>query len=221
MDVNDLFAFLNALKENNNRDWFNEHKDWYLKIRDEWFKAVQCIIDKMATYDSSLKSLNAESCVFRIYRDVRFSKNKAPYKTYFSAVIGKGGRKCYHSCYYLHVQPDGNSGLYGGLWCPEPRTLNAIRHSIDDNFEEFDNILNSKGIKGFYNLTGDKLKTAPKGFSKENPHLEYLNFKEYILEHQLDDKFFKTPDWTDTVAEKFMPMQKFHRFLNFTIDEEL
>lgn len=216
-----LFKFLRDLEKNNNREWFSVHKDEYDYLKKEWEADVQKLITQMSVYDNSLLNLQAKDCIYRIYRDVRFSPNKAPYKTYFSAVIGAGGRKCIKSCYYLHVQPGGNSGLFGGIWCPEPTLLNALRHSIDDNVEEFEEILEAPEFSSLYKLVGNSLKTAPKGFAKNSPNIKYLRFKEYLLEHKLPDEYFYSNDWIEKSAKEFQPQLTFHKFLNFTIEEEL
>lgn len=221
MDTKRAFKFLSDLDKNNNRDWFNENKEEYDILRKDWETEVQNIINMMSLYDNSLSHLDAKNCIYRIYRDIRFSPDKTPYKTYFSAVIGLGGRKCRRSCYYLHLQPGNKSGLFGGVWCPENKILRSLRDSIDNNFDEFNGIINEPKFKEFYNLIGDKLKTAPKGFDKNSPHIQYLKFKEYLLEHKLSDDFFYSNNWTEQVSNGFQLMLPFHQFMNYTIDEEL
>ncbi|MDD2961033.1 MAG: DUF2461 domain-containing protein [Muribaculaceae bacterium] len=217
----EYFNYLSRLEDNNNRDWFKANKEEFDFLKEKWLADVQYIINNMKIYDDNIVGLSAQDSVYRIYRDIRFSPNKIPYKTYFSAVIGKGGRKCIHSCYYLHLQPNGQSGLYGGIWCPEPKILCALRHAIDDNIEEFEEIINEPGFKSLYNITGDALKTAPKGFDKNSPNIKYIRLKEFLLENHLRDSYFDSDSWKDKVVNDFMPMKKFHDFLNFTIDNEL
>lgn len=218
--LKEIYPFLTELKQNNNREWFKENKEWYDALRKAWLKDVQSIIDKMSIYDPSLIGLDAPDCVYRIYRDIRFSKDKTPYKTHFGAVIGIGGRKCPFSCYYLHIEP-GVSGLFGGLWCPKPKELKALRHAIDDNIEEWEEILNEPELKSRFNLVGESLKTAPKGFEKDLPHIEYLKMKQYILQWLPGNEYFLASDWKDNVAVDFQYLTKFHHFINFTLQEEL
>lgn len=215
-----LFDFLKRLSANNNRDWFQENKEEYTQIRDAWMADLNQLILLMAQGDPTLQYITAKECAYRIYRDVRFSKNKAPYKTYFSAVIAAGGRKDIHSCYYLHMQPDGQSGLFGGVWCPEPKILKALRHAIDDNVEEFENIIQAPDFAKTYNLVGDTLKTMPKDFPRDSPNAKYIKMKEFLLEHKCSDNFFSQENWIEQTAHDFLIMKPFHDFLNFTIDEE-
>ena len=139
----EILQFLDELSRNNNRQWFNANKERYEYLRKAWLHNIQQLIEQMNAYDPSLQGLDARDCVYRIYRDIRFSPNKLPYKTHFGAVIGRGGRKCLLSSYYIHLEPGNKSGIYGGIWCPEPNVLKALRHAIDDNSDEFLEIINN------------------------------------------------------------------------------
>lgn len=122
--------FLTKLKKNNNRPWFDKNKDVYLKAKENFDGFITELLGAVAVFDSGIKGLEAKNCVYRIYRDIRFSKDKTPYKTYFSAGITPGGKNAYAPGYYLHVAP-GKSVLAGGIWMPPPPQLNAIRQEID------------------------------------------------------------------------------------------
>ncbi|MEG0559869.1 MAG: DUF2461 domain-containing protein [Muribaculaceae bacterium] len=216
--TNDLFKYLKRLQANNNRDWFQENKSEYDELRAMWIYDVDRLINRMAEYDNTLRGIKAKDCIYRIYRDVRFSNDKTPYKPYFSAAICREGRKCTESAYYIHLQP-GESGLHGGIWCPEPKLLNALRHSIDDNIEEFINIIQDTNFKNFYTLAGNSLKTMPKGFPREHQYSQYIRMKEFLLEHYCSDDYFTSGDWIDHVANDFKIMQPFHQFMNYTVQE--
>lgn len=164
-----LFDFLNKLAINNNREWFHHNKGEFDELRALWINDIQRLISLMSKYDDTLNGVDAKDCVYRIYRDIRFSPNKLPYKTYFSAVIAQGGRKTLKGCCYLHVQP-GESGLHGGIWCPEMPLLTRLRHEVEDNIDEFMTIINDVGFKERYRLVGDSLKSMPKGFDKNSPY---------------------------------------------------
>ncbi|MGN0232457.1 MAG: DUF2461 domain-containing protein, partial [Muribaculaceae bacterium] len=153
--------------------------------------------------------------------DIRFSPNKLPYKTHFGAVIGRGGRKCLLSSYYIHLEPSNKSGIYGGIWCPEPKVLKALRHAIDYNSDEFLEIINHPDFISRFTLTGDKLKNPPKGFDKTNPNIELLKMKEYLLSYPVGDEYMQSDDWISRAAHDFSFMTPFHRFMNFTIEEEI
>ena len=129
------YQFLSELRDNNRREWFAEHKAQYDMLRSRWLDQLQHLIDLMSQYDDTLHGVKAADCAYRIYRDIRFSHDKTPYKTFFSAVIGKGGRKCTKACYYVHFEP-GNSGIFAGLWCPTPDVLRRTRSLIDADGNE-------------------------------------------------------------------------------------
>jgi len=115
--MKELFSYLDALAANNNREWFAAHKTQYERLRARWIEDVQRLIDLMSAYDMSLAHVQARDCLYRIYRDTRFSLDKTPYKTYFSALISPTGRHCDRACYYFHVGAD-ECAIYSGVWCP-------------------------------------------------------------------------------------------------------
>lgn len=213
-----LFDYLTRLSQNNNRDWFNQNKEEYEWLRTMWMSDVQKLINLMSEYDDTLKGVDAKDCVYRIYRDIRFSPNKLPYKTYFSTVIAQGGRKTLKGCCYLHVQP-GECGLHGGIWCPEMPLLTRLRHDIEDNIEEFLSIINNPDFKKRYVLTGNSLKNMPKGFDKDSPYGEYIKMKEYLVSMPVDDSYFTSNGWIERVSEDFRYIKPFNDFLNYSFDE--
>lgn len=217
-NAKEIFDFLKELTVNNDREWFHAHKAEYDELREAWILDVQRLIGMMAEYDATLKGVQASDCVYRIYRDIRFTKDKTPYKTYFSTVVARGGRKTLKSCYYLHMQP-GDAGLHGGIWCPDRELLSKLRHSIDDNIEEFLGIINGKEFTKRYRFVSESLKTMPKGFPREHPYAEYIKMKEYLVSHNVPDSYFTTGDWVEKAAADFRPLMEFHNFLNYTFDE--
>lgn len=212
-----LFDFLSRLAMNNSREWFHQNKAEFDELRTLWLNDVQRLINLMAEYDESLKSVDAKDCVYRIYRDIRFSPNKLPYKTYFSTVVAQGGRKTLKGCYYLHVQP-GECGLHGGIWCSEMPLLTRLRHEVEDNIDEFLSIINDAEFKKRYRLSGDSLKTMPKGFDKNTPYGEYIKMKEYLVSMPVGDDYFLSDNWVERVAEDFRYMKPFNDFLNYVFE---
>ena len=212
-----LFKFLSLLSVNNNREWFNCHKEEFNYLRNLWLADLKLLIGRMAEYDNSLRGVDVKDCVYRIYRDIRFSPNKLPYKTYLGAVIARGGRKTPKSCYYIHFEPE-HCGLFGGIWCPEQSILNALRHEIDNNIEEFLDIIDEPSFKSRYTLSGDSLKTMPKGFPKDLPHAKYIKMKEYIFSMPVADNYFLRNDWIERAASDFKPSKPLHDFLNYVFD---
>ena len=209
------FSFLKNIKSNNNRDWFEKNKDRYLEAKEEHEIFIDKIIKGIAKFDKKISpDMKAKECVFRIYKDVRFSKDKTPYKTNFGASMSPGGKKSLIAGYYLHAEP-GASFLAGGVWMPEPDMLNAIRQEIDYNPDPFFKILNSASFKKYFKGLDDegKLKTAPKGFDKEHPHLEILKNKHFLVSHHFSDKEMNDPDADKLIIAAFKAMHPFLEYL--------
>ncbi|MFZ7122370.1 MAG: DUF2461 domain-containing protein, partial [Bacteroidota bacterium] len=164
------FAFLKALKKNNNRDWFNDHKSEYENAKDNVLGFIQELVVAFSTFDSSLRGLEAKDCLFRIYRDTRFSKDKTPYKTNLGASINAGGKKSMGPGYYVHLEP-GGSFIAGGIWMPPADEVKKIRQEIDYNGKDLKKILTKPSFKkAFGGLSREHaLKTAPKGYPKDHP----------------------------------------------------
>jgi len=209
-------SFLKSIKSNNNRDWFEKNKQRYFEAKEEHELFVEKIIKGIVKFDKKISpDMKAKDCVFRIYKDVRFSKDKTPYKTNFGASMNPGGKKSLEAGYYLHIEP-GASFLAGGVYMPEPEMLNAIRQEIDYNPDPFFKILKSASFKKFFKGLDDegKLKTAPKGFDKDHPNLEILKNKHFLVSYPLSDKQLaeKNPDTTILAGFKAMhPLMEYLR----------
>lgn len=209
------FSFLKTIKSNNNKDWFDKNKDRYLEAKEEFEIFVDKLIKGTAKFDKKISSdMKAKDCVFRIYKDVRFSKDKTPYKNNFGASINPGGKKSLVAGYYLHLEP-GASFLAGGVYMPQPDMLNAIRQEIDYNTDAFLKILKSASFKKFFKGLDeeDKLKTAPKGFEKDHPHIELLKNKHFIVTYPLSDKQLIDKTAETTILSGFKAMQPFLEYL--------
>lgn len=218
----DIFRFLRELAVNNNRDWFHAHKEHFDDLRQLWLADLDRAIALMGDWDSSLRGVMAKDCAYRIYRDTRFSLDKTPYKTYFSAAISPVGRKMIHShaCYYLHVGIDGTAGLYGGIWCPDAPLLRKLRHAIVDNIEEFTEIIEAPDMKKYYpDWDGERLKTIPKGWDRNHPQADLLRLKEYGRFSPTTEAFY-SGDWASKVAERFAVIHRLVEFINYSIEEE-
>ncbi|MDR2913600.1 MAG: DUF2461 domain-containing protein [Tannerella sp.] len=218
--MKELIKFLKELRENNNREWFKANKERYDALHKEYVGIVQQLIDRIATFDPEIAGLDAKSCVYRIYRDIRFSNDKTPYKTHFGAYMtGFGGRTSPYGGYYLHLEP-GNSLVSGGVWCPDPKMLKKLRQDIYDNIEEFTGILDNKKFKDVYGgLEGEMLKRMPDGFPKDCPYDYILKHKYFVVSSNKPEKFFYTEGWLDEVVEEFRVLYPFNKFLNYTIGE--
>ena len=208
--------FLTAINCNNNRDWFLANRPQYLEAKADYESFVQAIIDKIILFEPIMKGLEAKSCVFRINRDIRFSNDKSPYKSHFGAFIVQGGKKNgdKFAGYYFHIEP-GKSIMAGGAYTPPTPWLSAIREKISDTADEFIKITASKEfIKYFGSIDGEKLKTAPKGYPKDHPHIELLKFKSYLVVNEASDKLVLSNDFVDHVINVFKAMKPLNDYLN-------
>jgi uncharacterized protein (TIGR02453 family) len=209
-----ILDFLSQLKENNDREWFHRNKSMYDAAKAEMEAFVDILIPRIAIFDPSVKYTNSKDCLFRIYRDVRFSKDKSPYKTNMGAWISKGGRKSPGPGYYLHIQP-GESMLAGGVYMPEPDQLKKIRQEIYYNAEEFKAILGNKSAKKYFNglSVWDKQKLPPRDFPKDFPDIDLLKYRHYTVAHMLDDKQLSEKDFSKLVVKVFGLMKPLNAFL--------
>ena len=219
MNIPTIFQFLKELSVNNNREWFNEHKDDYLKAQSEFENLLTVIINQIALFDEDIKGVQAKDCTYRIYRDTRFSPDKTPYKIHFGGYINAKGKKSEHCGYYVHLQL-GNCLLAGGSLCPPPNILKALRQSVYDNIDEYLSIVEDPAFKKHFPVIGENfLKTAPKGFPKDFKYIDYLKCKEFICSCQVPDEFFLDKNMLANVSDIFMQLKRFSDFTNYTIDE--
>jgi uncharacterized protein (TIGR02453 family) len=209
----DTLKFLKELKKNNNRQWFTRNKDFYLESLDDFRQLVERVILGIAKFDDSVLELDPKKCLFRIYRDTRFAKDKSPYKTNFGAHINMGGKDSHKAGYYIHVEP-GESFLGGGLYHPCSERLTQVRQKISKEGAQFRKIINTKSFKDNFELWGDQLKTCPKGFDKDDPMVEYLRYKDLVLLHGVPDKGVTARGFETYSAKIFRKMVPFNNFLN-------
>lgn len=215
-----ILQFLTELKDNNNREWFAENKDKYQRALTEFEHIVSALIIQISAFDQSIKGMQAKDCIYRIYRDVRFSHDKSPYKNHLGAYISaKGGRKSERAGYYIHFEV-GGSMLGGGLYCPPPPILKAVRQSIYDNIEEYKSIVTNPAFKKLEAI-GEKLKTMPQGYPKDFPDGEYLKSKDYTYIYKMNEAFCASDDLVEKSIVIFKEMHALNIFLNYTVDEVL
>jgi uncharacterized protein (TIGR02453 family) len=209
----ETLKFLSNLADHNNREWFNANKGIYLSARDNFSLFVQTLLDEMSKFDRSVAGLEANSTIFRIYRDIRFSRDKTPYQTHFSASLGGKGNASKLAGYYLFVKPSA-SFLAGGVHMSEPRQLAAIRTRISDKAEDFHGIINNRKFKKLFTLSEEKLTRVPQGFSNEDPMAEFLKYKKFVVMRSLSDKEILSSDLAKTCGEIFKEMVPFNAFFN-------
>ena len=212
-----ILDFLIQLQENNNRDWFNNHKALYIEAKEVFETLTQELIDQVELFDPSIKGLRAKDCTFRIYRDVRFSKDKSPYKTHFGAYINQGGRKGKTCGYYLHLEPNA-SILAGGAYAPPSDVLYEIRDAIYADTEDFKAILNTEDFKShFGSLEGEKLKRGPKDFPKDFEDIELLKHKSFICSKKFDNASLYNEDFQKQALITMQAIKPFNDFFNRAI----
>ncbi|MBS2213005.1 DUF2461 domain-containing protein [Carboxylicivirga mesophila] len=215
-----VFDFLTQLKANNNRDWFNDNKAFFNEAKASFEQSMQQFIEIVHTIDPSIGDLSPKECVFRIYRDTRFSKDKTPYKTNMGGFVAKGGRKSTLAGYYLHVEP-GASMVAGGSYCPPADVLKAIRREIYNFADEYKAIIHDKTFtKVFPEMFEDKLKMAPKGFPKNFEDIELLKYKSFAPLHAAADEDLTGPGAADHVRYIIQVLEPHNTFINRGIEAE-
>ncbi|MBI3396785.1 MAG: DUF2461 domain-containing protein [Spirochaetia bacterium] len=206
--------FLRALKKNNTREWFKGHEEDYRAAVTDFTRFVDVLIAKTRKLDNSIGNVSARDCLFRIFRDVRFSRNKSPYKTNFGAFIAAGGKKSTLAGYYFHLEP-GACFLGGGLYMPDPKRLALVRTAIETDPGPLRKILAAKSFKSEYEgLSGDRVKTAPRGFSKDHPDLDLIQFKSYTAVAKLEDKALAAKDLDAIIVKRFAALYPLNAWLN-------
>lgn len=215
-----LFEFLRLLAENNNRPWFQAHKTEFDELREQWYSDIDRLIAACGEWEPAYRWLNGKDCSFRIYRDTRFSQDKTPYKTYFSAGLTPRGKSSDMAGFYI-AAGIGDCGIYGGIWAPGSEMLKKMRRAIVDNIEEFEQIINEHWLKSFYpEWWGETLKTVPKGWPKDHPQAHLLRLLHYGREMALSPEFFENPEWPERAARMMKPLKPLIDFINYTLFEE-
>lgn len=212
-------AYLKKLKKNNNKEWFDKNRPEYEAAREEFRKVIEEVITLTAKFDKQVAGLDPKKSLFRINRDIRFSKDKTPYKTNFAADMSPGGKNSMKPGYYLSVQP-GNYFIAGGSYMPMPDKLAAIRQEIDYNFKDFKKILAQKEFKKYFGGISDegKLVNPPKGYDHDNPAVDILKNKHFIVFHKVPDKIALSPKFPKYVASVNKAMYPFLQFLRKAVE---
>lgn len=206
--------FLETLSENNNREWFNEHKSWYQESLKNVEETASFILTAIQKFDPRLAGVDVKKCIFRIYRDVRFSKDKAPYKTHFGVFFAPGGKNSFAPGYYFHLEPN-QSFIGGGVWMPPAPELFAIRQEIYYNFEEFKKITNEGLFKDKYPVLDDTFKNvkAPKGFEADFEGIDIIKHKCFFYAHQLTKQELTSPNFDQNIVELLHTILPLNQFL--------
>jgi uncharacterized protein (TIGR02453 family) len=208
--------FLKDLKKNNNKPWFEKNKNNYLAAKEDMEGFVVKVIEGLGKVDPDIAPLLPKDCVFRIYRDVRFSKDKTPYKTNMGAYFNKGGKKAFTAGYYFQCE-QGRNMIGGGLWMPMASELNKVRQEIDYNFGEWTKIISHRNFKKYFpgGIDGiELLSRPPKGYDAENPAIEFLKMKSFVVTRFLTDAEVQSKTLLKETLKTFEAMKDFISFLN-------
>ncbi|MEO8568112.1 MAG: DUF2461 domain-containing protein [Ginsengibacter sp.] len=215
-------GFLNLLKKNNNKPWFDKNREKYISAKNNFEEFVEKIIDLTSSFDDDIKLLEVKNCTFRINRDIRFSKDKTPYKSNMGASFNRGGKKSVFAGYYFHLEPGGKSFAGGGLWMPTPQDLQKVRQEIDYCFTEFKNILKNSSFKKHYpGLEMNKkemLVNIPKGYDKNNPAGDFLKLKSFVATKEIPDSHLNLPLLTKEVSQAFKALMPLVKFMNRALE---
>jgi len=217
----ETLQFLTTLKQNNHRDWFYTHKSNYEKAKKNFEDVASVLLENLKSFDETLQNIEVKQSIFRIYRDVRFSPNKEPYKTHFGVYFAKnGGRKSNFAGYYFHLDPE-ESFFGGGIYMPLPEYLKLIRKEIYYQIEEFKAIIKATSFTKYYDGIEEieKLKKAPVDFPKNFPEIELLKNKHFFASHYYHPKDALKNDFINDVTQGFKAVKPLVDFINFTIDQ--
>lgn len=207
------FNFLNKLSTNNNREWFAENKSKYIEQHENMIAFADSLLQKISTHDL-IETPTGKKSLYRIYRDVRFSKNKAPYKTHWSGGFKRATNKL-RGGYYFHIEPGNKSMVAGGFWGPNKDDLARIREELATDPNELRSIITEKNfVDHFETLKGEQLKTAPKGFPKDHPSIDLLRFKQFIFFKSFSDEEVLQDDFADKLNESFIAMRPFMDYMS-------
>jgi len=210
-------SFLSDLQTNNNREWFQANRRRYEEGRSEYLAFIEALVSELGIIDQDLGPVDPKNAMFRINRDIRFSRDKSPYKTNFGAFIAKGGKKSGNAGYYFHLDPQG-SFIAGGIYHPEPEILKRVRQEIYENPEEFIEIIEDKAFRDYFGeLFDDRLKTSPKGYPGDFEFIDLLKYKSYMVSRELDEKLVGGDGLLEETLKASRMMHPMVRFINYAL----
>lgn len=215
--------FLKDLKKNNTREWFEKNRKAYEYAKEDFALLINSVIAQLGKKDKAIASLTAKECVYRINRDVRFSKNKAPYKNNMAASLIRNGKKSVFAGYYIHIQPGGESFIGGGRYMVESDQLKIIRQEIDYSWDEFNKIIKNKKFVACYGELergeGMSLSREPKGYEKDNPAIDYIKLKSWVATTPLTDADLTGKDLVKKITTALETLKPLLDFLNRALEE--
>lgn len=208
--------FLKKLKQNNDRDWFDERKPAFKSLEKE-MKAFYAEVENLLNQHDKITKTKA----FRIYRDIRFSKDKTPYKTHFAASFTRKKPEL-RGGYYLHISPGNNSFLGAGFWKPDKTDLKRVRKEWEIDAGEVRGVLEDKTLKKYWgDMSGETLKTAPRGFDRDQENIDLINHKQWIFHHGFSDKDVLAADFAKTVDARYRAIRPFFDYMSSVLTTDL
>jgi len=217
--MKDVLTFLEGIQRNNSKEWMEAHKEDYLKAKLQFEDIIKQLIEKISDFDQHIVGAEPKKCIFRLYRDIRFSKDKRPYKENMGGFINRDGRKGIDGGYYLHLQP-GKSMLAGGVYMPPSDILKKIRQEIDYNPKSLITYIISPDFKKYFgSFEGDRLKKAPKGYDPDHPNIELLKLKYYIVVNRIKDKDVLSSDFLNHALRVFKAMKPLNDYIRTALYE--
>lgn len=225
-----ILGFLKEIGRNNNKIWFNEHKDEYLAVKSDFEDGISSAIARIAEFDPSIKHITVKDATYRFYRDTRFSTDKSPYKTHFGAYIAAHGKKALHGGYYIHIEPGHCLLSCGNYWLPT-HILTSCRNEIMVNIDRWREIVENRQFVDTFGHPGggtwdspkgfglEHLKTAPSGFPRDYEFIQYLRMKDYCCWTSVTDTFFNGDNWLEKMSDILKTGKPMMDFINSVIDD--
>ncbi|WP_298394855.1 DUF2461 domain-containing protein [Flavobacterium sp.] len=221
MITKEALQFLSDLIANNNTEWMHANKKRYESYKKDYHNFIASILNEMKPLDKSLEDLEIKNCTFRINRDIRFSKDKSPYKTNMGVWMSQNKNRKNSPGYYIHFE-SGNSFIAGGVWCPEPSELKLIRKEIEFFHDDLEAIVENKNFKKEFSdldrAESNVLKKAPKDFDPNHPAIEFLKLKSYTASSKIDEKDFTKPDFSKKIAQQLIALKPLNDFLTRALE---
>jgi uncharacterized protein (TIGR02453 family) len=221
--MQEILSFLTQLQQNNTREWMQAHQKEYQNAKANFLELLAQLGEAMALFDSRLGHIEPKKCMFRLARDVRFGKDKTPYKIHFGAILSEEGKKTEKPFYYLHIEPNGKSFLAAGLYSPQSSILKKIREEIDYNGEGLLSVLAKTTIKKHFGtlseIPNQKLKTAPRSYPKDHKYIDLLRNKSFVLNHDVTDKQALAKDFISYAATIYQAAKPFNDWLGVVFEE--
>ncbi|MGV9004343.1 DUF2461 domain-containing protein [Flavobacterium sp.] len=223
MITKEALEFLKDLIANNNTEWMHANIKRYESYKKDYHNYITSILEELKPLDKTLELLEVKNCTFRINRDIRFSKDKSPYKSNMGVWFTQNKKRKNAPGYYIHFEK-GNSFIAGGVWCPDTSELRQIRKEIEFFHEDLEKIIGNKYFKKeFGDIDIDdknKLKKAPKGYEPNHPAIEFLKLKSFTASEKIDDKLFTDKDFSKVIAQKLIALKPFNDFLTRALETE-